>query len=615
MDYNFEVLSLLDHSFEFEKLHSKLNRFNPFKILRIDKFEIRHSNIISWLLDPNGNHNLGAFFINKLISKVFVKAENENLIGKYDFIKLHKQALHDLEVFREVQTTDNKRIDILAVSELQKIVILIENKYKSSESDGQLQNYLKFVHDTYEGYTIVPIFLSLDGIAPSHSDYFILDYGDILNILKAYLEINSTYISNSIQDFLYYYLDVLEGELVRDEEDVELAMNVYKKHKEAVDFLFVGNAGKTLGKSAHSATLNIIDQLNPEERESFRKIYTAHAETINFVYEIGNSVMREAFLQFVHQNEISSNCYREHIRVPSFIFPEWRQLDDVLGIPKGDWWLNNALVIWFERKAEDRMKLIIEVGPLEHEKRLQLLNKLEENGISIKGRSKEPGSMYTRIYAANEEIHNWTDKDEILHKMNKMYNSNSFNEVISSIAEAITSIVYEEDTEENEIFYADHIQSNQVDKGTLAAAFQLFVTQHNLQEECYNIHHRLPSFIMPEFRLLEEKFGVPQWNWWLNNGLIMWFERLKDNRLKFIIEVGPLESYKRIALLTKLENKGMKISERAKNPDASYTRIYTSTSNIGDWSDTKEVLNSMNALFGEEACQGVISLLINIADE
>jgi len=120
---------------------------------------------------------------------------------------------------------------------------------------------------------------------------------------------------------------------------------------------------------------------------------------------------------------------------------------------------------------------------------------------------------------------------------------------------------------------------------------------------------------MPEFRLLEEKFGVPQWNWWLNNGLIMWFERLKDNRLKFIIEVGPLESYKRIALLTKLEDKGMKISARAKNPDASYTRIYTGTSNIGDWSDMKELLDTMNKLFDDEGCQSVIQSLVEIAGE
>lgn len=47
MDHNFEILSLLDNSIEFEKLHSKFNRFNPFKILKVDKFEIRHSNMIA----------------------------------------------------------------------------------------------------------------------------------------------------------------------------------------------------------------------------------------------------------------------------------------------------------------------------------------------------------------------------------------------------------------------------------------------------------------------------------------------------------------------------------------------------------------------------------------
>ncbi|PEB95356.1 MULTISPECIES: PD-(D/E)XK nuclease family protein [Bacillus cereus group] len=220
MDYNFEILSLLDNSIEFEKLHSKFNRFNPFKILKVDKFEIRHSNMIAWLLDPMENHHLGSMFVNKILSRTFVKAENEELIGQYNFIKLHKQSLQDLEVFREVQTKNNKRIDILAISEAQKVAILIENKYKSLESDGQLQNYINFVSEKYEGYTIIPIFLSLDGSAPSHKSYLTLDYGDILNILKGQLEIYSDYTSSTIKDFLSYYIDILEGELVRDEEDI-----------------------------------------------------------------------------------------------------------------------------------------------------------------------------------------------------------------------------------------------------------------------------------------------------------------------------------------------------------------------------------------------------------
>ena len=110
MDYNFEILALLDNSVEFEKLHSKFNRFNPFKILKVDKFEIRHSNMIAWLLDPTENHHLSSMFVNKLLSKTFVKAENEELIGQYNFIKLHKQSLQDLEVFREVQTENNKKL-------------------------------------------------------------------------------------------------------------------------------------------------------------------------------------------------------------------------------------------------------------------------------------------------------------------------------------------------------------------------------------------------------------------------------------------------------------------------------------------------------------------------
>ncbi|MBO1626157.1 PDDEXK-like family protein [Bacillus arachidis] len=610
MDYNFEILSLLDNSIEFEKLHSKFNRFNPFKILKVDKFEIRHSNMISWLMDPKGNHHLSSFFVNKLLSKTFVKPENEDLISKYNFIKLHKQSLQDLEVFREVQTNNNKRIDILAISESQKVAILIENKYKSSESDGQLQNYLNFVNKKYEGYTIVPIFLSLDGSAPSHEAYFTLDYGDILNILKGQLEINSEYTSSTIKDFLSYYIDILEGELVRDEEDIELALTIYKNHKDAVDFLCLNGDGKVAGKFANNNLLGAVKGLSAEEKEDLRQIYMNYAETLTFIREAGNSVMREAFLQFVNQNQIQTDCYHEHIRIPSFIFPEWKQLDDVVGIPTHEWWLNNALITWFERKADGRMKLIIEVGPLEYKQRLKLLCKLEENGINIKGRSKESGSMYTRIYAGYEKISDWADQDEILRVMNEMYNSNDFNKVVEVISETIEGLIYGEETPSSEIV---EVERNQMQVDILANAFQLFVHQQGFQEDFYNIHHRLPSFIIPEFRLLEEQFGVPKWNWWLNNCVIMWFERLKDNRLKFIIEVGPLESHKRISLLTMLESKGIKISARAKKPEAAYTRIYTSTCNVDDWSDEEKVMDMMQELFNDEECQGVIQVLTEIA--
>ncbi|MDA1810944.1 PD-(D/E)XK nuclease family protein [Bacillus sp. HSTU-bmb18] len=609
MDYNFEILSLLDNSMEFEKLHSKFNRFNPFKILKVDKFEIRHSNMIAWLLDPTENHHLSSMFVNKLLSKTFVKAENEELIGQYNFIKLHKQSLQDLEVFREVQTENNKRIDILAISESQKFAILIENKYKSSESDGQLQNYINFVSEKYEGYTIIPIFLSLDGSAPSHTSYLTLDYGDILNILKAQLEIYSEYTSNTIKDFISYYIDILEGELVRDEEDIELALTVYKNHKVAVDFLCLNGNGKVVGKFVSKELQRAVKKLDDEVKEDLRKIYKKYSETLRFIHKAGNSVMREAFLQFVEQNQIPTGCYKEHIRIPSFIFEEWRQLDEIVGVPKGEWWLRNALITWFEREPDGRMKLTIEVGPLEqYENRLKLLCKLEENGVTIKEKAKENGAKFTRIYTVYMDVKDWADQDEILQVMNNIYNNADFNQVVSAIDDAIASFINGEDDDVTE-------ERNQTEENVLSNAFQVFTKQHQLQEGLYKMSSKKPSFIMPEFRLLEEQFGIPKRKWWLNNCAIMWFERLTGNRLKLTLEIGPLESQKRVSLLTALESKGKKISAAAKKPGTLYSKIYTNTYNISNWSDEVMVIHAMNELFNDKKCQNVIQMLTEIAEE
>ncbi|MDA2598615.1 PD-(D/E)XK nuclease family protein [Bacillus cereus group sp. Bc061] len=609
MDYNFEILSLLDDSMEFEKLHSKFNRFNPFKILKVDKFEIRHSNMIAWLLDPAENHHLSSMFVNKLLSKTFVKAENEELISQYNFIKLHKQSLQDLEVFREVQTENNKRIDILAVSESQKVAILIENKYKSSESDGQLQNYINFVSEKYEGYTIIPIFLSLDGSAPSHTSYLTLDYGDILNILKAQLEIYSEYTSSTIKDFISYYIDILEGELVRDEEDIELALTVYKNHKAAVDFLCLNGNGKVVGKFVSKELQRAVKKLDDEVKEDLRKIYKKYSETLRFIHKAGNSVMREAFLQFVEQNQIPNSCYKEHIRVPSFIFEEWRQLDEIVGVPKGEWWLRNALITWFEREPDGRMKLTIEVGPLEqYENRLKLLCKLEENGVTIKEKAKENGAKFTRIYTVYMDVKDWADQDEILQVMNNIYNNADFNQVVSAIDDTIASFINGEDDDVTE-------ERNQTEENVLSNAFQVFTKQHQLQEGLYKMSSKKPSFIMPEFRLLEEQFGIPKRKWWLNNCAIMWFERLTGNRLKLTLEIGPLESQKRVSLLTTLESKGKKISAAAKKPGTLYSKIYTNTYNISNWSDEVMVIHAMNELFNDTKCQNVIQMLTEIAEE
>ena len=53
-----------------ESLSRWTSELNMFDVLRISRTEIRHSNMLGWLLDPNENHGLGDSFLYGVISKV-----------------------------------------------------------------------------------------------------------------------------------------------------------------------------------------------------------------------------------------------------------------------------------------------------------------------------------------------------------------------------------------------------------------------------------------------------------------------------------------------------------------------------------------------------------------
>lgn len=133
--------------------------------------KIRHSNVLCWLMDPAGNHNLGPYFAKKIIAKVFTNpanTEDEDKLSNYDVLEISSHPYHDLTVYKELQTSNRKRIDLLAVSDSHKIVLLIENKYWSGESEGQLEEYIEYTRSVYGGYKIIPVFLTLRDEEPTH---------------------------------------------------------------------------------------------------------------------------------------------------------------------------------------------------------------------------------------------------------------------------------------------------------------------------------------------------------------------------------------------------------------------------------------------------------------
>jgi len=182
---------------------------------------MRHSNIISCLLDPSENHNLGDTFIKKFLAEVIIN--NENIETDFTVFKAQDISYHDFEIRREWND-----IDIFITSKANNLAIIIENKIHATESKGQLEKYLNSVWLEYNNYEIIPVFLSLDGTEPSDKRYGTISYVQILNMLKFITSIQKENLSPKVHDFISYYLRTLEILTMEDEEIKLLCKNLQR---------------------------------------------------------------------------------------------------------------------------------------------------------------------------------------------------------------------------------------------------------------------------------------------------------------------------------------------------------------------------------------------------
>ncbi|MBZ5201567.1 PD-(D/E)XK nuclease family protein [Planomicrobium chinense] len=618
MTYSLEAISQLEHSKEFARLHQKFHQFNPLKVLRVDQFEIRHSNILAWLLDPKETHQLGGFFLKKLLTRLVTRVENEGKGAGIDFLSFLHSSFHDAEVAREVKTHTNRSIDLLVHVPSQKLVLVIENKFHAGESDGQLADYLEFAKLRFSeaGYTILPIFLTLANEEPSKDDYLLLGYEDVLEIIEQQLEFNKETTADAIYDFLSFYMEVLKEQLVHDEVAVQLALEVYEGNKSSIDLLFLSQNKNFKKQAIYKGIYQQIGNLNETEKTALRKIYEAKKKTIDFIFNIGSNVLREAFLEFVKEAEIPEEAYSANIRSPNFVLPDWFDFEETLGKPDSSYWLGQAFIIWFERQVGERLKITVEIGPIPYEERYQLLTMLEAHGVHFQQNAKQEGKKYTRIYTAWTEVKDWASKQEVLKSMLELYDAPKLNELFQKIALSVESM--SEKAEAEEIVESEREELTPVRKilPFPTSAFQKFCEEHSIDAASRKYHQRNPSFIVPTFTKLEQRFGTTRINWWWQNGpFLFWFERLRDGRLKLVLELGPLHGDARLALIEELEAYGVNFKPVSKLKTAKYTRLYTNTKVINDWQDENQVAEAMTKLFKHPKHQELLGVIERIAVE
>lgn len=106
---------------------------------------------------------------------------------------------------------------------------------------------------------------------------------------------------------------------------------------------------------------------------------------------------------------------------------------------------------------------------------------------------------------------------------------------------------------------------------------------------------------------MEQVYGKTREKWWWHDSTFTyWFERLKDDRLKLTLELGPIESEQRLFLLERLENAGLSTSTRSKLPSAKYTRLFSESKVISDWENVDEVYDRMKWLYEDVRNKDII---------
>ena len=198
---------------------------NIFKILRVTNAEIRHSNFLSWLLDPNENHNLKEVVLNKFLQEIINSSDSFD-----ESVTIEDIGIENVEIRREWEN-----IDLLII--LDEYVLCIENKIFSGEHSDQLTRYKNIVETNFSDKTQIYIYLNPFGYSSyGESDVYLpISYQVIIDILE---NLNLDEIDTTVKSFIQQYLLTLRRDIMGIDENAELAQEIYKKHKELIDYIY-----------------------------------------------------------------------------------------------------------------------------------------------------------------------------------------------------------------------------------------------------------------------------------------------------------------------------------------------------------------------------------------
>ena len=204
-------LQELLHDRRFLKYHAALAKprtFNPFDVLRYSDYEIRHSNVLAWLLQPDETHGLGGAFIRDFTTALNDEARDQ---GIRPVPVPSSFETDNIQVERELDY-----VDITLFFKNEGAVVAIENKIGETapEHAGQVRGYEKTLHEKHRSkYRTIQSVLLTTSREPGDSggDFIHMSWTrvhDIVNAIRERERFQSEE-EERVRAFLAHYLEVV----------------------------------------------------------------------------------------------------------------------------------------------------------------------------------------------------------------------------------------------------------------------------------------------------------------------------------------------------------------------------------------------------------------------
>jgi hypothetical protein len=379
---------IVDNPF-LEKLEALLDEFNIFEAMGVVRQEMRHSDFLAFLLDPQQNHGLGDTFLKRLLQKALISADSN--VTPITSIDLDIWSLDQVLVLREW-----RNIDIVFIDESNKLIIILENKINISEHSNQLRRYYEVAQQHYPNSKIIGLFLTPEGEMPSDDRYLPVNYGQICSLLESLIESRASTLGADILTVIRHYIQALRRHIVNESEMIELCQRIYRKHRKALDLIY---------------------EYRPDQQEEIREI-------------LERLIQQSPYLKPDHS-------IKSYIR---FTCAEW----DVPALLQGNGWTPSGRILLFEffwNSLKD-LKIKLTIGPGPQDVRQKLLNMALQKPSLFKPDSKKLGNkwkfIYDRIFLTAKSYED-VDNDELTEQINKHWNT-----FVQGDLQAIRTVVSDE---------------------------------------------------------------------------------------------------------------------------------------------------------------------------